>query len=752
MRHVRADSRRDQEGGGHVIVTRRSFLIGVGAATAGLALGFDRSARAGESTEMWNANPFIQIGNDGTIMIVCSRSEMGQGIRSSIPVLIADELGADPATVTIVQGDGNAVYGDQDTDGSHSIRGHIWDDVRPLAATARAMLITAAAQRWKVPEARLVARDGAVHDGAKQLRFAELAQAASQLAVPKHVAVRALKDLTHVGKQLPQRDAPDIVAGRAKYGADTMLPGMLTAVIARPPVLFGKVKHFDPKTALAIPGVVQVIELPAPKPPIAMQALGGVAVIATNTWAAERGRRHLEVEWDHGPNAAHDSIAYTQELRDALLHPDRVVRSTGDAQKAIASAASQVEAEYVVPYLVHSPMEPPAAVAHVVDGKCELWAPSQDPQGMQAEVAKALGIDQKHVTVHVTLLGGGFGRKSFPDFGVEAAQLARLTGKPVRVQWTRPDDLRHSSYHTHSVQQLRAGLDAHGTVIGWHHKIAYPPIGSTFDATQNHPGDGELHQGVTDLPLAVPNVLCETATATAHMRIGWMRSVCNVQQAFAVHSFIDEIAHATKRDPRDTMLQVFGPARKLTAGGQGVKKLADNYGNPLTKTPFDVARLEHVIARVSEMASWDTAKREGRAVGMAAHSSFASWIAVACEVAKGPRGEIRVENAWIAADCGFVVNPDRVRSQMEGAFVFAMSNALHGRITVKAGAVVESNFRDYKLLRMPEAPKQIHIELVPSEMYPGGAGEPGVPPVAPAIANAWFALTGVRLRSFPFEG
>ena len=732
-----------------MIVTRRGFMIGVGAATAGLALGLERSAFAADH---WKANAFIQIGSDGSIAIVCSRTEMGQGIRSSMPILIADELGADPAAITIVQGDGDVAYGEQDTDGSSSIRGHIWDNVRPLAATARAMLVTAAANRWKVPEARLDARDSAIHDGDKQLRFAELALDASKLPVPKHAPLRALADFKYVGKELPQRDAPDVVVGRAKYGADTMLPNMLTAVIERPPALFGKVAHFDPAAALKVPGVVQVIEMPAPKPPIAMQALGGVAVLATNTWAAQRGRSHLEVTWEPGPNGAHESDAYTAELKQALAKPDQVVRKLGDAHAGLANAASKVEAEYIVPYMAHSPMEPPAAVAQVVDGNCEVWAPSQDPQGMQEEVAKALGFDKKHVTIHVTLLGGGFGRKSFPDFGTEAAVLAAKMKRPVRVQWTRPDDLRHSTYHTHSVQALAAGLDAHGKVTTWHHRIAYPPIGSTFNEKNTHPGGGEMDQGITNLPLTVPNILVETASATSHMRIGWMRSVCNVQQAFATHSFIDEIAHATKRDPRDTMLELFGPARKLTAAGQGVKKLDANYGNPLSKSPHDVARLHRVIERVSEMASWDAAKREGRAVGIAAHSAFASWIAIACEVSKGPRGEIRVEQAWIAADCGFVVNPDRVRYQMEGAFIFAMSNALHAKITVKDGAVVETNFRDYKILRMPEAPKQIHVELVPSQDYPGGAGEPGVPPVAPAIANAWFALTGVRLRSFPFSG
>jgi isoquinoline 1-oxidoreductase beta subunit len=473
-------------------------------------------------------------------------------------------------------------------------------------------------------------------------------------------------------------------------------------------------------------------------------------VVADHTWAAIKGRAALDITWDHGPNATHESQAYTDELLAAVRTKGKSMRKLGDADKALAAATKRVEAEYIVPYLVHAAMEPPAAVARVDAKSAEIWACTQNPQGVQDEVAAALKLDKKHVTVHVTLLGGGFGRKSFADFSVEAALLARETKRPVRVQWTRDDDIRHSTFHTHSVQALAAGLDANNHVVAWRHRVAYPPIGSTFDAKDDHPGDFEVGMGASDLPLAVPNISVEAGKAPAHMRIGWLRSVNNIQQAFAIGSFIDELAAATKRDPRDMLLELVGPPRVLTAASLGVKKLDSNYGNPVAKTPFDTARLHRVIERVSEMAGWDAAKKAGRAVGIAAHSSFATWVAVACEVAKGPRGELRVQEAWIAADCGIAVNPDRVKYQMEGAFVFAMSNALHGKITVKDGAVVERNFHDYRLLRMPEAPRAIHVELIDNDAFPGGAGEPGVPPVAPAIANAWFALTGVRLRSFPF--
>ena len=731
-------------------ITRRGFLVGLGAATTGLALGIDRLSAAPAGT--FSPNPFIQIGSDGSITIVCHRSEMGQGIRSTLPAMIADELGVDPARITVVQGDGDERYGDQDTDGSSSIRGP-WETVLTAAATARTMLLAAAARKWGVSASRLYIEGGHIGDSntTMSIGLGDAAVIAATMPIPTHVEVHGIAGFSRVGKPaMPLLDGPDITTGRAVYAADVRLPGMLVAAIARPPVLFGKVASLDSKRALAIPGVRKVVQLPVPKSPINMQALGGVAVIADHTWAAMRGRAVLDVTWDDGPHATHDTTAYTQELLAAVRAPGKIERSVGDAEAALAGAARKVEAEYLVPHLTHAPMEPPAALAQWHGSRVEIWACTQSPQGVQDQVAATLGIPKQDVTVHVTLLGGGFGRKSIPDYVVEAALLARELRAPVRVQWTRDDDIRHSSYHAISAQALTAGLDRTGKIVAWRHRIAYPSINSTFADGVTHPADFEIALGVADLPLAAPNVRVETGEAAAHLRIGWLRSVTNIHQAFAIHSFIDELAHDAKRDPRDMMLEVFGPPRLLTAATQGVPKLEHNYRTPLTKTPFDVARLHRVIAKVSEMADWDGARKAGRPVGIAAHSSFASWVAVVVRAAKGPRGELRVDEAWIAADCGYVVNTDRVRIQMEGAFVFAMSNALHGAVTVKHGAVEQRNFHDYRLLRMPEAPRAIHVELIPSEAYPGGAGEPGVPPVAPAIANAWFALTGERIRNLPF--
>jgi len=735
-------------------ITRRGFIASLGAASAGLALGWrvlgiGETDAAAATPAVFAPNPFIQIGADGIVVIVCHRAEMGQGIRSSLPVLIADELGADPAKIRVIQGDADEKYGDQNTDGSTSIR-NFFEPMRQVAAAARTMLVGAAADHWHVPAARLVAHDDAVHDPKtrKSLSFAALATAASRLPVPKTAELRPQKELAHLGTELPLRDGTEYVTGKAAYGADIRVPGMLTAVIAHPPAVFGKVGTLDDRRARAIPGVRHIVTLPVPRPPAEAQPLGGVAVIADHTYAAMRGRAALDIVWDGGPNGDYDSERYTAQLLAAVRAPGETVRKLGDADGALAGAAKVIEAEYVVPHLVHAPMEPPAALAKIDGDRCEVWTCTQDPQDAQDAVAKALGIPKANVTIHVTFLGGGFGRKSIPDYVVEAALLAKAAGAPVRVQWTREDEIRHAYYHTHSAQAIAAGLDGGGNVLAWRHRLAYPSISATFAPDKTHPSAGELGQGVLDLPLAIPNVVVQTGPAPQHVRIGWMRSVNNIQQAFAVQSFIDELATATRRDPRDMLLAVLGPKRCVTPADQGVDKLG-NYGAPLTKHPIDVARFHRVIDRVTQAAGWDAGRKAGRPLGLAVHRSFLSYIGVVAQVARGPRGEVRVEEAWICVDAGTIVNADRVRAQLEGAFMFGMTVALHGAITAKHGAIEQRNFRDYPLARIGEAPRRIHVELIASEGPPGGIGEPGVPPVAPAIMNAVFALTGERIRTLP---
>jgi isoquinoline 1-oxidoreductase beta subunit len=722
-----------------VQIVRRTFLQSLG--LAGLALAWVDDARADAAA--FQPNAFITIREDGVVSIVCHRSEMGQGVRSSLPVLIADELGADLSKIQIVQGDGDAKYGDQNTDGSRSVRGG-YDKLRQVAASARTMLVLAAAKRWKAKEDGLITRDGFVWRGKEKLPFSELVPAALELPVPKEAKLRP--DLPHVGTELPLVDGKPIVTGTAKFAADVVLPGMRIAMIARPPVVGGKVKKVDDSKARAIKGVLDVVQLPVPSAPYAFQPLGGVAVIATDTWSAMRGRAALVIEWESGPNGDYDSVAYRETLAKSARAPGKVVRKVGDVDAALASAKTKIEAEYYIPHLAHATMEPPCAIAKFDGNKCEVWTATQDPQTAKKEIVKQLGVAADDVTLHVTFLGGGFGRKSKADFVVEAAWLAKKVGAPVRVQWSREDDLRHDYYHSVSVEHLTAGLDASGKVTAWQHRNAFPSIRSTFNKDQDHADAGELGQGVLDLPLAIPNVRAENGEAKAHARIGWLRSVHNIHHAFAVQSFMDEIAHARKMDPRENLLELFGPARIVTTAELGVEKVP-NYGASLDDHPIDTARMRHVIERVTALSDWTNA-RKSKAMGIAAHRSFLTYVAVVVAVSLDDRKRVRVDEAWIVADAGTVVNLERVKSQMEGAIVFGASIALHSEITFKNGAVTASNFRDYKLMRIADTPRT-HVEIVASKGKPCGVGEPGVPPVAPAIANAVFALTGKRVRSLP---
>ncbi|MDB5215475.1 MAG: Isoquinoline 1-oxidoreductase beta subunit, partial [Myxococcaceae bacterium] len=593
-----------------VVIPRRAFLRGLNLAIGGLALGYSFPAAAQKPTTEpgespgpkpvtgsqaieasapgLNPNVFIHVAPDGTVTIVCHRSEMGQGIRSSLPVLIADELGALMARVRIVQADGDKAYGDQNTDGSNSIRG-IYEDMRRVGATARMMLVAAAAKQWKARPDDCIAKDHVVtHVPTKRtLGFGELALAAGKQKVPdaKDVVLRPRAELTNVGKALPLLDAPAYVTGTAVFGADVRLPGMLTAVIARPPAVGSKVVRFDATRALAVPGVRHVVEMPHPEPPYKFQPWGGLAIVADHTWAAMRGRAALDVTWDDGPNATYDSDRYREELSRSVSVPGTVARKVGDTEAALKGAAKVVEAEYHVPHLPHVPMEPPVAVARVLGDTCEIWAPTQNPQAAQTEVARALGTTVEKVRVHVTFLGGAFGRKSKADFCSEAAVLSKKLGVPVRVQFTRADDVRHDYVNTVSTNRLTAGLDAGGRVVAWRHRTAFPSISSLFGQSAR-PSLDDLQQGVLDLALAVPNVTAEICDATAHTRIGWLRSVYNIFQAFSIGSFVDEIAHAKSADTRDVWLELLGPPRQMSLSDLGVERYK-NYGQPLDKHPVD---------------------------------------------------------------------------------------------------------------------------------------------------------------------
>jgi isoquinoline 1-oxidoreductase beta subunit len=748
-------------------VSRRTFLQGA-SALGGLvlALGYSAALRAEDPPKYgadamphgWVDNPlvFVSIGEDGIVSIVCHRSEMGQGVRTGMPMIIADELEADWTRVRVVQAPGDEVrYGNQDTDGSRSTR-HFFLPMRRCGAAARQMLEAAAAARWQVPVGDVQAKNHEVVHLAtgRRVGYGDLAKAAAGMPLPAADAIR-LKDpsqFRYIGTgQLKLVDAQDMVTGAAQYGIDVRLPGMLYAVIARPPVSGGKVASFDGADALKVPGVVRVMQIDATPGPPHFNPLGGIAVIASNTWAAIQGRSALKITWDDGPNAGYDSVAYRARLEEAARKPAKVVRDDGDFTAASAAAAKRITAEYYLPHLAHASMEPPAACARIEQGKCEVWGGFQSPQSARDLVAKRLGMPVEDVTVHVTLLGGGFGRKSKCDFGIEAAVLSKaMDGKPVKVVWTRDDDLRNGYFHTVSVERLEAGVDASGLPVAWLHRTVAPTIDSTFDAEARQQANYELGMGVINVPYAIPNIRIENPEAIAHTRIGWFRSVSNIPHAFAVQSFVAELAAAAGRDPKDFLLEVIGPARVVAP-----KMLSDTYndGESPERYPVDTGRLRGVVELAAREAGWGRSLPRGSGLGVAAHYSFVSYVAAVVEVSIGADGAMTIPRVDIAIDCGATINPDRVRSQMEGACVMGVSAAMSGAITFKAGRAEQENFHQYEVTRMHEAPREVRVHIVPGDYGKplGGVGEPGLPPILPALCNAIFAATGKRIRQLPIR-
>jgi isoquinoline 1-oxidoreductase subunit beta len=699
---------------------------------------------------------FLSIDADGGVTIVSHRAEMGQGVRTGLPMIVADELEADWSRVRVVQAPGDEPkYGNQDTDGSRSTR-HFMQPMREAGAAARMMLEAAAAARWGVAVDEVEAKNHEVthKPSGRKLGYGELAAEASALEVPEKDEIR-LKDpaqFRYIGKDMPIVDGFDITTGRALYGIDTRLEGMMYAVIIRPPVFGGKVASLDSAEAMKIPGVEKIVELEGGvTAPSKFQPLGGVAVIARNTWAAIQGRDALKITWDDGSNGSYDSRAYRKELETTARKPALVVRDDGDVDAAFGEAATKVEAEYYMPHLAQAPMEPPAATARIVDGKCEVWACVQAPQATRVEVSERLGLPIEDVTVHQTLLGGGFGRKSKPDFVAEAALLSKaMGGAPVKVTWTREDDIRHSYYHTVSVERIEAGLDSDGKPVAWRHRSVAPTIGSIFVPDPKHEAPFELGMGFVDLPFAIPNIRCENGEAAAHTRIGWFRSVSNVPHAFAIQSFAGELAAAAGRDQKDYLLELIGPARM--ADLRSVDSLW-NYGESLEVYPIDTGRLRRVVEVAAEKAGWGRELPPGHGLGIAAHRSFVTYVATVVEARVEEDGTLSIPRVDVAVDCGAYVNPDRIRAQMEGACIYGLSLALKSEISFKDGRVEQGNFDDYEVARIDEAPREIHIHLAEQnfDIPPGGVGEPGVPPFAPALTNAIFAATGKRIRNLPIR-
>ena len=696
---------------------------------------------------------FVAIAPDGIVTIVAHRSEMGTGVRTSLPLIVAEEMEADWSRVRVQQANGDEVrFGNQDTDGSRSTR-HYLMPMRQIGASARMMLEAAAAKRWGVPPSEVKAvNHEVVHEkSGRRIGFGDLAADARKEPVPsiEGLKLKDPKNFRYLGKgEISIVDLHDITTGKTHYGSDTRLPGMKYAVIARPPVTGGKLVSFDAADAMKVSGVEKIMEVKGWPWPSKFQPLGGVAVIARNTGAAIKGRDALKIVWDDGANGKYELVAYRTELEEAARKPGLVVRKEGDVDAALKGADKVIVGEYYLPHLAHVSMEPPVAVANVKGVKAEIWAPVQSPGGTREDVAKTLGIPEDNVTVNVTLLGGGFGRKSKCDYALEAALLSKELGEPVKVQWTREDDVRHGFLHTVSVERIEAGLDRNGKVIAWRHRSVAPSIASTFEANTVHEAPFELGMGLVDMPFEIANIQCENPEAAAHTRIGWFRSVSNIPHAFAVQSMAGELAHATNRDQKDTLLELIGSPRIVDLSS--VKDLW-NYGEPYDSYPIDTARLRKVVELVAEKGGWGRSVPKGHGLGIAVHRSFVSYIATIVEVAIDDKGTLTVPRVDTAIDCGTYVNPERIRSQIEGAAIMGLSLAKYGEITFKDGKVQQKNFDDFQVIRIDEAPLVTNVYIVPpgADTPPSGVGEPGVPPFAPALTNAIFAATGKRIRALP---
>lgn len=762
-----------------VNVSRRHFLKGLAASSAVvLAARWDLVQAESDKNKAYgadamphgwvdNPNVFIALSDTGEVTITHHRGEMGQGIRTSLVMVIADEMGADWKKVRVEQAIGHEEkYGNQNTDGSRSMR-HWFDPLRRAGAAMRMMLEQAAAQQWQVPVAECQTDvHRVVHQPTQRsLSFGELAATATQLPVPDRQTLttknpeqwrymmRQPKEFKSTQKQQPLAvDGWDIVQGKALFAADVFYDDMLYAVIARPPSYGTSVGSIDDKAALQVPGVIKVISMPTPRQPSGFEPLGGVAVIAENTWAAIKGRKALKIEWDNssaGDNASYDSKAYRTTLEQRAHTKGKVVRKVGDFTEAQKNAAQKHKANYYAAHMAQAPMEPMAAVVKIDGDRAEVWTSIQNPQAARDGLAKRLGLKPLNVTVRCGLMGGGFGRKAKPDYVYEAADLSKaMNGRPVRVQWTREDDLQHSYFHTVALEHMEGTLDKQGDVTGWLHRSLAPTMSATFGPDPEHQSDLELGQGIRNMPFQFPVIQQETGEAEAHVRIGWFRSVYNIPHAFAIQSFMAELASKAGKDHKQFLLEQLGADRQINPDKQ---KVVWNYGEDPNRYPIDIERCRDVIEKATEEAGWGKDMPANRGLGLAFHNSFVSYCAVVADVEVTPSGSVIIHRLDMAFDCGPQINPDRVQAQIEGAGVMGTGIALMTEITASEGKIEQDNFHRYLVPRINEAPKAIHVYQVNNrlDLPPGGVGEPGLPPVAPAICNAIYAATGKRIRTLP---
>ncbi|MEL0603445.1 xanthine dehydrogenase family protein molybdopterin-binding subunit [Pseudoalteromonas undina] len=701
------------------------------------------------SEQAKRANLFIALRPDGMVEITCHRSEMGQQIRTAIAQIVADEMEAAWDKVVVIQGKGDPKYGDQNTDGSRSIRYNM-QRLREMGASVRYMMQHAAAKYWNVEPHTCTANQHVVtHSSGKTLGYKDLIDLALGITPPEpdKLTLKTRKEWRYINTGMAHIDLTDLVTGKATFAADVREPKALVAMIERPPVVGGVVKSFDASAAKAINGVVDVIEMPVPKGAPQFQPKGGIAIVAKNTWAAWQARKALKVVWDDGKNGDYNSDNFKKSLLQTVNEPQAHVREKGDTTSVLAKSSNKLVADYYAPHLAQAPMEPPCATAMYNKDRVDIWAATQNPQADMKTVAALLGMDESKINVHVTMLGGGFGRKSKPDFSAEAAYISMKVGQPIRVQWTREDDIQHSFYHAVSAQHIEASLDEKGNIEAYLHRTAFSPIMSTFQEGASAPGGFELDLGFTDNPILTPNMKLERGEAPAKARIGWMRSVTNIFHAFAVQSFINEAAHKAGKDSKDYLLETIGPARTIDFASQNANY--NNYGGDKAVYPLEISRLRHVIEKAASMANWGRELPKGRGLGIAAHRSFLTYVATVVEVEVSDAGDLNVIKSWVAIDAGTVVNTDTVKNQTQGGSIYGITTAISDGITFDKGRVQQSNFHDYRVPRMSDSPLEVEVEIIQSDAPPAGVGEPATPVYAPALCNAIFAACGKRIRQLP---
>jgi isoquinoline 1-oxidoreductase beta subunit len=713
---------------------RRDFLRVSLSAGGGLLVALHARSAGADAADAVPAAfpPFIEIDPSGRVVIWAKNPEIGQGVRTALPMLVAEELDVPWERVTVRQAPFDARFGEQFTGGSTAVWEH-WEPLRRAGATARAMLVAAAAARWGVPASTLTTRAGAVIDAAdrRRLGYGALAAEAARLPVPRDVALKSAEQFTLIGRRVAS-DVREIVRGRATYGLDVSLPGMLRACLRRAP--YGAtVDRVSDARARAVPGVVDVVVIDGidGRPPVLRPA---VAVLATDTWAAMRGRDALEVTWRRPTSALpNDSAALREALRAAVASgAGEPLASQGDVDGALRSAATVLDATYELPLLAHVPMEPMNCTAVVRDGRCEVWAPTQVPANVRESAARGAGLPESAVTVHMTRCGGGFGRRLEGDYGAEAAHLAARARRPVQVVWTRDDDIAHDYFRPAGAQRIRAGLDAHGALMAWDQHVASASRYAYF----GRPNAVESEVYADDLPAGVVAHARRSYTLVdALVPRGAWRSTLHSANAFAVESMIDELAAAARVDPVAFRLRLLEPGRVLRYRSHGGPEL-------------DTGRLAACVRAAADAAGWGSARPAGRALGIAAHFTFGTYVAHVVEVSAPAPAEVRVHRVWSAVDCGTVVNLAGAEAQVQGGTLDGLGAALYGEVTVTDGRPEQTNFHQYRMLRMREAPS-VDVRFLPGTREPRGLGESAVPPVAPAVANALFALTGRRVRRLP---